>query len=441
MNKTIAYFKSIFFLILFVGMEIQTISAQEHLTIEEAIKSALEKNYALLIAKGNVSRAQTLNNLGEAGLLPSLNLTAGYNGASVNSYQEFATGGTQLRNGAQSNAANAALNASWVIFDGLNRFTAKKQLDNTEKRFAMAFKEQMETTVYEVIAAYYNIVKIEELQKSARQNLTVYDEKQKISRVKSDIGLDSKVDLLLIQADYNKVKSTLLQLELEKWNAKVRLNTLMGRQPDVDYNVVDSIPLTYSPVYEELKKSAITSNATLQLARLNEQQAQLNVKTLRGQLFPIVQINASYSFLRSQNQAGLLVLNRQDGINGGIQANWPLFSGLARQKRIKDAQLNALNNQYQIQETTLMIDAGVFSQYKTYELNRQITQLEEQNLRDANTLQTISMERYRNGKAAVLETMETQRLLEETQVRRIQARYNCKLAEAALLRLNGQLVK
>lgn len=441
MNKTVVLLKYFLFLVLFAGNGFQMIRAQELLTVEDAIKAALEKNHALLIARGNVNRAQSLNNAGEAGLLPSLNFIAGYNGSSLNSYQEFATGGTQLRNGAQSNAANAALNASWVVFDGLNRFTAKKQLGNAEERSVITFKEQMEATVYETIAAYYNIVRIDELQKASQQNLTVYDERQKISRVKNEIGSGSKVDLLLIQADYNKVKSALLQLELEKWNAKVRLNTLMGRSADADFQVTDSIPLTYSPVYEDLKKSVINSNPSLQLARLSEQQAQLNVKALRGQLFPVIQLNASYSFLRSQNQAGLLMLNRQNGINGGIQANWSLFNGMARQKRIKEAQLSVLNNQYQTQSTTLVVDAGVFSQYKMFELNRQISRLEEQNLQDAITLQTISLERYRSGKATVLETMEAQRLLEETQARAIQARYNCKLAETGLLRLNGQLVK
>ena len=51
------------------------------------------------------------------------------------------------------------------------------------------------------------------------------------------------------------------------------------------------------------------------------------------------------------------------------------------------------------------------------------------------------MERYKVGKANLLETIETQKNLEDAQVRYINALYAIKIAEAELVHVNGSLVK
>ena len=75
------------------------------------------------------------------------------------------------------------------------------------------------------------------------------------------------------------------------------------------------------------------------------------------------------------------------------------------------------------------------------ELNKTIVDLEKQNLMDSKEVLDVSIERYKVGKANLLETIETQKNLEDAQVRYIEALYAIKLAETDLLRVNGSLVK
>ena len=74
-------------------------------------------------------------------------------------------------------------------------------------------------------------------------------------------------------------------------------------------------------------------------------------------------------------------------------------------------------------------------------LNKKLAELELQNLKDARELVNVSLERYKIGKANFLETIETQKNLEETQTRYINALYAVKIAETELLKVNGSLVK
>jgi outer membrane protein TolC len=73
--------------------------------------------------------------------------------------------------------------------------------------------------------------------------------------------------------------------------------------------------------------------------------------------------------------------------------------------------------------------------------NKKILDLEAKNLADSKEVLSVSLERYRIGKANLLETIETQKNLEDAQVRYFNALYNVKRAETELLRSNGTLVK
>lgn len=427
--------------IISVMLASSAVFAQTVLTVDDAIKTGLEKNFNVLIAKNNQEIAKAQNNFGAAGMSPSVTVNGNLNLSSLNSHQEFNTGVVQDKSGAQSNTSGASINAYWTIFDGLRMFAIKKRLNENEQLSAIYLKQQMENTIYDIIAAYYNIVKTEQLLKAAKQNLEIYDERKKIAQLKVQIGSDSKVDLLLSQSDYNKAKSSIIQLELDLLNAKTQLNQLLSQPVDTDFKTTDSIVVNYNPTYEDLKKSAISTNSAIQISKQSELIAQQRIKEYRANNLPLIQLNGSYTFLRSQSQAGVVFLNRQTGLNGGITASWLLFNGMKNQKLIKEANLVSLNQRYITQQTEQLVDASVFVNFKTFQLNKQIVDLETQNLADSKQVQMVSLERYKVGKANLLETIETQKNLEDAQVRYINALYSIKLAETELLRVNGALVK
>jgi len=415
--------------------------AQDLLTVEDAIKIGLEKNYSVLMVKNQQEIAKAQNNFGNAGMSPQVSLNGNLNLANVNSHQEFNTGVIQDRNGAQSNSTGASANVVWTVFDGLKMFAVKKRLNQTEQLSALQLKQQMENTVYEIIAAYYNVVKTNELIKAAKQNLSIYEERKKIANLKFQIGSDSKVDVLLTQSDENKAKSSIIQLELQLLAAKTQLNNLLNKPVDSDFKTTDSITVNYDPNIDELKKSVVSSNSSFLISKQQELITEQTIKEARSANLPFVQLNAAYNFTRSQSQAGIVFLNRQMGLNGGLTAGWLLFNGNKNNRLVKERNLLFLNQKYATEQTHQLIDGVVYNNYKTYLLNKQIVELERQNLIDSKEVLNVSVERYRIGKSNLLETIETQKNLEDAQVRYIEALYAIKIAETALLKANGSLVK
>ena len=335
--------------------------AQSVLTIEDAIKIGLEKNYSILIVKNSQEIAKAQNNLGNAGMSPQVSLNGNLNLSNVNSHLEFFTGAIQDRNGAQSNQTGGSVNVSWTIFDGLKMFAIKKRLTENEQLTAISLKQQMETTVYNIIVAYYNIVKTTELIKAAKQNLSIYEERKKLAKVKLEIGSDSKVDFLLSQSDENKAKSAIIQLELQLLTAKTTLNNLLNKTVNTEFKTTDSIVVNYNPNIDELKKSVLTSNSSILLSKQNELIVAQTIKEARSANLPFVQLNGAYNFTRSQSQAGQVLLSRQAGLNGGLTASWLLFNGNKNNQLIKERNLLYLNQKYYTEQAQQQVDGVVYN--------------------------------------------------------------------------------
>jgi outer membrane protein TolC len=416
-------------------------NAQSVLTIEEAIKTGLEKNYSVMIVKNEKEIAKLQNNLGNAGMSPTVSLNANLNMASVNSHQEFNTGAIQDRAGAQSNNTGVSANVNWMVFDGFRMFAVKKRLSLSEHLSAIELRQQMEVTIYDIVASYYDIVRIQELIKAAKQNLTIYEERKKLAKLRMEIGSDSKVDFLLTQSNENRAKSSIIQLELQLLNAKARLNTLLSQPVDTDIQTSDSIIVNFEPNLDALKKDALKSNSSLLISKQNELITEQTIKEARAANLPFLQINGAYNFTRAQSQAGIVFLNRQAGFNGGVTAGWLLFNGTRNSKLVKERNILYLNQKYATEQVQQQMDAQVYNSYQRYLLNKNIVALERQNLADSKEVLEVALERYKVGKTNLLETIETQKNLEDAQVRYIESLYTMKLAETDLLRTNGSLIK
>ncbi|MCD6067001.1 MAG: hypothetical protein K0S33_1827 [Bacteroidetes bacterium] len=414
-------------------------SAQELLTVENAIKTSLEKNYEVLIAKNEAEITKKQNNIGNAGMSPQVSLNGAYNFSNVNSHQEFNTGAVQDRNGAQGNNLAASVNVAWTVFDGMKMFAIKKRLDLTEDLGTLQLKQQMEQTVYDIILAYYDVVRINALITASKQNLAAYEERSRIAKLKLTIGSDSKVEQLLAQSDENGARSELMQLELQLLTAKATLNNLLVRPVDTEFEAKDSIVIAYKPAPDELKKTQ--SNSSFLISKQNELIAEQTIKEARSANLPFVQLNGAYNFTRNQSQAGIVFLNRQQGLNAGLTASWLLFNGNKNKRLIEERQIRLMSQKYNTSWVQQQVDGVVYINYQSFLTNQRILDLETQNIKDSKDLLFVAMERYKIGKSDLLTTILTQQAVEDAQTRYINALYNTKKAETELLLSNGQLIK
>lgn len=102
-----------------------TITAQELLTLEQAVTIALENNYAIKIAKNEAKVGQLNNAIGNAGMLPNVSATFTKNNSLLNTTQTQSGGTERTLDGAKNMNMTYGVGLDWTLFDGMRMFARK----------------------------------------------------------------------------------------------------------------------------------------------------------------------------------------------------------------------------------------------------------------------------------------------------------------------------
>jgi len=414
--------------------------SQQLLTIEEAIKIALQNNYSINIARNEAEIADNNSSIGNAVMLPSLVVNGSYSKSVNNTTQEFFDGRRVERDGAESTTLAANISLNWTIFDGLNMFAKLDRFKALKETGELNFKFQVENNITEIINTYYDIVRLKEVLEVIQTNILISEERSKIAQDKLEVGSGSKFDLRQAQVNLNEDKSSLLREELNLSRAKILFNTLLGRARDVDFSVIDTIIFKEDLIYDDLLFAANEKNSELKIAEENRIISQLEINIARSDIFPKISLNAGYNFTRSESEAGLLQINRNLGFNYGLTASLNIFNGLTTRTDIENAEINLKNIELTYKEIEQSIIANLLNSFNSYENSKQIVLLEKENLTAAEENLDIAVERLRLGNITPLEFRETQINLFNAKSRLVTALFEAKAAETELLRLSGGLI-
>ncbi len=410
--------------------------AQEMLTAEQAVELALKNNFDILLAKNEAEIAHRNNTVGNAGMLPTINATVGDNFTLNNLNQQF-TNGTEInRNNVTGNNISAGVALNWTLFDGLKMFATKGKLKRLEQIGELQLKDEIQTTVANVLNAYYDVVSAKQQQKAIEEAIKISEERTKLADMKFQVGSSSKVDLLQAKVDLNEQKSNLLLQRKATEQRKADLNNLLARNAETDFTVTDSIPFKDNTATADIEK-----NFQLQAAMKNIEVARFEKKEVFSQFLPRLAGNVGYNYNRSQSTAGFSLFNQTYGLNAGFSLNIPLFNGLNTLRQNKIAAIQITSAQFTAEKVRFATKTAQYKALKDFTLAKEQLKLEEENIQLAEENQKIALERFRLAQSTAIELREAQISFVNAQTRLVNARYVAKVAETELLKIQGELVK
>lgn len=425
--------------------------AQQVLTLEEAIAAALKSNYDILMSRNDSASFALDYSYAWAAFLPRLNASANTtwnrNNQNVTFMKRDGTGGDSsvTRDAVKSNNLNYAVNLNWTLFDGFKMFATRDKLAELQVLGELGVKNQVVNTVATVITTYYNIVRQKQQLRAIEEQMSINEERVQLADRRLSVGLGSKPELLQAKVDLNAQAAARLQQLALIAQVRDQLNQLIGFRTGSVYEVTDSIPLNTSLQFGELVQKIEDTNPTLLIARKNIDIAQITLRERKAELFPALTFNSTYNFNQNDNSTVVNLFQpfftQNKGFNYGFGLSVPIFNGFNTRRLIRQAQLDIRYQQLFYDNQRSLIDVSISNAYKDYELQKQLLQLEEENINLAKENVAIALERFRQGVSTNLELREAQISLEAAYNRLIAARYNTKLAETELLRLKGDLVK
>ena len=411
------------------------------MSVDDAIRMAVEKNFDVEIVKNEQQIGAINNNWGTAGLYPTINATSTISIASNNLEQKFFDGREINRNGAILKNINAGLLVSWRIFDGMRMFASKRRLEELEKIGELSFRSQVNTTVFNVIASYYEIVQLNQQRKALQATIKFFEERKLIAESRFTIGTAPKTDFLQAEVDLNQQKGSLLAIENSIRVAKANFNNLLARKPETVFEVMDVIEPDAGLTYAALLQKAQTDNYDLLLAQSSLSVLVQQKREIISQRLPSVTLNGNYNFNQGKNSAGQFLLNRSSGPSGNVGIAIPIFQGgnIKRQEQVAD--IGIKNQQIVIERLKNQVNTSLLNAYYNFQNALNLVKLEKNTLTLIEENNLIATERFRKLAITSLELRQVQIDYINGQTRYINSLYMAKLAEAEMKLIAGDLSK
>jgi outer membrane protein TolC len=441
--------KYIFSLFVCLNVFIQT-NAQQQLTLEDAIAAALKNNYDILLSRNDSTSYALDRYYSFAAFLPQVNAQGAILWNTNNQQLKFAsrsTGKDSLvtRNGVRTTNNNYSVNLSWTLFDGMRMFATRERLIELETLGGLSVKDQIVNSVAAVINNYFGIVRQKQQLRAIEEQMIVYEERVQLADKKLSVGLGSKPELLQAKVDHNAQKAARITQQSLIAQLRDQLNQLIGFKQGSVYDVTDSIPLNLALQYGAFAQQYEKTNLSLMVARKSIDIANITIKEQKAGLWPTLTFNSAYNFTSTNNSVVVNqnqpFFNQNKGFNYGLGVNVPILNGFNTRRLIKQAQLDVQYQQVNYEKQRSLVDVGISNAFKNYELQKQLLDLEDDNITLAKENVAIALERLKQGVTTSLELREAQKSLQDAYIRLISARYNTKVAETELLRLRGDLLR
>ena len=416
--------------------------AQEVYSLKQCIETGLERNYSIRIIRNEQLISDNNATQGNAGYLPTIDLSGGFSGTVNNNRNKLSDGTTEIENGVNSETENIGLNVNWTVFDGFGIQTEYARLKELKKMGELDTRLTIEDFVATLSGEYYNMIRQHIRLRNLRSSLDLSRERVRIAEERYHIGSGSRMDLQQAQVDFNADSSNVLnQLEVVH-TSRIRLNELMALD-----NIDEQIALKDSVIRPnifldeiDLWQSTLASNASLLIAQKNQTLSELDYKKVKSRDYPYVKLNAGYGYTANWYEVGATDLQQRLGLNYGLTVGLNLFDGLNRRRERRNARIQIENSQLKKQELELGLRADMSNLWMAYRNNLDLWSLEKENVIVALENHRIAIDRYKLGELSGIELREAQISLLEAEERQSIAEYSTKLCEISLLQLSGQIL-
>ena len=435
--------KNVLFLVGLIVISTGSVRAQSVLSMKSAIDLALKNNLGIVIAKNSAQIDQNNATIGNAGMLPSVNVQGAATKGESDIRQEYNDGRVLSKSGVSSTNYSASASLTWTIFDGFQMFADYKKLQLLRDAGEVRVKQQVISTVSAVSYAYAELVMSKELVRNINSTLPLYKERVQLANQKLIMGKSDKTEWLQAKVDLNARTNTLLNAESSVRIARSKMNAILMLSPqDSSYDVSDSLELTVVETdYNSFSKDFEKDNPDIYAADLNRKVIEQEMKALESGYLPVVDLNAGYNYTNSESSSGLFLVNRNSGPVAGLTLKWNLFNGMNQQRQVRNYKLMVESASSNLQQTTLLVQSSLYNAWQQYIAAKQVLNNAREGVMLADENLTIAAERFRLSESTIVELKMAQNAKEDALTALLNAGFDAKIAEVNLLSISGKIVQ
>jgi outer membrane protein, adhesin transport system len=410
--------------------------------LNDCIRIGLERNFSLLIARNSETIAKNNFTIGNAGFLPTLDLTGRHNGSLNDIKRNFADGSQTTSDNEYNTTTSAGVSLGLTIFNGFNVLTTYRKLDELKQIGELNTQLEIENLLSDIIVSYYGYVQQVQLSKNLKYAVALSKERLRIDEDRYLLGSSSKLQVLQSRVYLNSDSSRLSRQMEVVHAAQIRLNELMAVENLSQSFTTKDTSITVNPelLYEKLLDETLVNNTGLQLAAKNKTISEYDYKLVVSRSYPYLTASTGYNYSINTYSPSATKNQFTDGFNYGLTFGVNIFDGFNQRRSIRNSSIDIKNMELKFLEVEQAVKADLITIYSAYNNYLRLIALENQNLQTASENLDIAMERYRLGNLSGIDLREVQKSLLDARESLLSVESLAKLAEISLMLISGRIM-
>ncbi len=402
--------------------------------LNACVETALKNNPNILASGFSVGQSQAAIKEARSGFYPTLSFNA------AGSHSEFETGlagsGTTDRENLSS-----GLSAHYTLFRGYKTIAAvnaaKANFQATEAQH-LANRQEL---IIAVTETYYRLLQAERFVAVSEQSVERAKMHLNFSNARFKAGLANRSDVLKATVEHSDVRLALISAQNSRLLLRGQLNTLMGRAVYLPIRIIDdletdTISLDSSSFdvenqFKKMMQTAFQRRAELRKIENQIKAQRANFQYARGDYFPNVSLDGSYGY------SGEAFTDLYASSYIGISLNFPLFAGFSRSARMQQENLALQNLARQKESLRQQVSLEVWDAF--LQVKKATEQIANSRIFYENALENrnIAEGEYREGLGSMLDVIDAQTALVNSEQTLIESLADYKISLAALDRTVG----
>ena len=412
--------------------------AQETLTLQEAVKFALENKAEAKKAMLDLENSEYQIDEVRAGALPQINGSASVKYNAIIPSMPLEVGGqTQYLKMGQPWNSTAGLSVNQQIFNQ-SLFTGLKAARTTREFYTINRQLTDETLIEKVANAYYDVFQTQLQLETIDNNLENTNKTKTVIEGLVTAGIARQIDLDRIIVNINNLVA----------QRQIIVNALELKENALKFAIGMPIETDIELPEETFDVNLELATTTMDLAgrteiKLMEKQAELlelNRKSMKAAYYPSLSFGGDIGYQGfGQGIPGSNDFKWFPTSGLGLNLSIPIFNGGSTKAKINQATIQIKQLEVDMEDTRLGLNlanenakAQIKNSLLTVDANRRNVQLSKEVLED-------TQNNYRNGLATLTELLDAENALATAENNLNTSLLNYKIAEVQLIKANGQL--
>jgi outer membrane protein len=390
--------------------------AQNQLTLDQAIKIALQKNTGLISQENELAKGESGVDAAYGNFLPDLNA---YGSWDWNRVEE--AGRTSNVNGvnftfpaskSESRSYGVGASSNVVLFDGLSNFASLSRSKNSLEAIKLSIEGKKQEVVFQTINLYYSVVESDQLLKVREEDVKQQQKNLETIEERNRLGSLTKADVYQQQVQLGNAELEVIRASNILETAKSNLLYYLGLDVLEKYTYSESLTAKELTILDtdintdytklnDLVNQALANRRDYLAQKLTLDSFNDNVTIANSGHWPRLSGNAGYgSFANTVGD----IFNSHN-FSAGLTLSIPIFSGFATQNTIQIAEVDAMNYELQVSDTERLIKQNLQKTFLDLEAAKKALLVTEKNVKAAEENLKIEQEKYNLGAGKLLDVL------------------------------------